>query len=168
MRQAGTWNEFLASKGKKFPEILIFFCFGRTFSKFSLSQLLEYISTTYNVCGQFYIFFPAKIIPFSFCLIWVSGQFNSNDVSVDGTNNGTLVTAQTEKKIQMGWWEVGQNLLTTVAPSKITEYFFPFLLLCSSLPSFLPNLPHADKNTYALTQTQTPPVYLPSRFKYPF
>lgn len=46
-----------------------------------------------------WVFFKLKLFCFSFCLIWGSDQLNSNDISVDGMNNGTLVSAQYRKVI---------------------------------------------------------------------
>lgn len=46
-----------------------------------------------------FIFFKLKLFCFSFHLIGGSDQLNSNDISVDGMSNGTLVSAQYRKDI---------------------------------------------------------------------
>ena len=100
MRQAGTsWNEFLANKGKKFPEIKknFFSALERLLASFLYHSWQSTLSTTSNVCGYFYIFQELKLFFCAFCYIWVGGQLKSNDLSVNGMNNGSLAAAPYSK-----------------------------------------------------------------------
>lgn len=100
MRQAGTfWNEFLASKGKKFPEILISFLLWKDFQQVFFIIVVGVHKYHLQCLWIFLYLLKLKLFCFSFHLIRGSDHLNSNDMSVDGMRNGTLVLAQYRKDI---------------------------------------------------------------------
>lgn len=103
------------------------------------------------------IFKELKLFFFAFCQIWVVGQLNSNNPSVNGMNNGALAAVPYRKDcvcVCVCGGVLRQNLLITVVPSKTINYCFPsFSSSSPSFSSFLPNLLDTYSQTYICADT---------------